>query len=840
MLDLRNAHASKCVKCSAPVRAGEGFVVSREHLRDDTLPDRPTFTLCASRHCVAQVVGEDNVDEHDRPAILADRRIRCHDAEKLAPFLRAIGDQVDGVWYASPHRRDRDHVLRVAAKLGFHIAPELADYRDPVPVLAAVARAEAIDSIRPYQVEGVRWLAYRGLDDTHGERDEPRYQWKGSTRGGLLCDEQGTGKTLQTLLALHDDEALLVVCNKAALGVWVAEAKKWRPDRFDEYTILQGEESFRWPKHVRELVVINYDILPYTSAHITDEIAHARAKLYGWKGDAEADAKWARKRVPSLYAQRRKLARKLQRWHRRYRAARDGVGTTAAKRHRLYLAALERVEALLAVAAKIKRVKNTLARARLREPAGKPRCPVWLVADECHYVESNKALRTQRFRALSYMARRILGATGTPVESKPEKLWALMTTTKANPFHYKGPNSFLEAFNGSPGFHGGTEFARHPPPPGSTAKGSPIVAPGTTETLQRVMLRREKKDVAKDLPPYVFTEIPVPISDKIRAELDEHVAQYASEILSTSDPRKLPIASLSDLLVKLARACHEALDDFVNNFAEQGRPLVVFANNRGPIEHLAKRKDCFAVIGGETVGASDPQAAAESFQSGERLLFAGTSAAAESLTLTRACDLLQVIPFLERRKNSQAYDRIHRIGQDADAVNIYQLVPDHVYIRHVFALLAAKDQFVADVLHGDSTPEAADSRFVDESEEAWRARVEAAALARAQQECDRLARAEQRRARELAELASREATPAISEKRAKARAKRLAAAGVTLDVKPSKAAKATTALALTRALAEGTLSAPDEAVARWLDPGVQAGKRWAVANAAELLSKYAG
>ena len=818
-LDRTNTYPGKCFRCGASVGAMRGFLLRRDALDDPSLPGkRAWLTLCNSKPCVASVVGEEVLADADRLAILADGTILKPAGDELLPYLRALGSYSteDRCWRASPHRRDRDHVIAVATKLGFEIAPEFADYTDPRPVREAVARARAIESIREYQVSAVRRSAYVGIDDSEGCFDEPVYNVRDRTRGWINGLDPGLGKTIVTLLAVADDEALVVVCNKSAVAVWPREAKKWRGDRFDKFTICEGMESFEWPTNPREMVVVNYEILRHTPAMIRDEIEHVTAKLDGWTGNADSKVPWQRKDITGLRPKREALVAELA-------ALEDDTATGGAG----LPVSLE----LEDVEAKIRRQELALERAHARKSIGAPPCPVFVVADECHYVESHKAQRAKKWRHLASYARRVIGLTGTPVESEPFKLWGLLTSCNANPF---GFSSFLRQFNATPAPRGGYEFARHPPLPGSTAKGSVKVEPGTSEQLARCLMRLTQEQALPELPPQIFSEIPVALSPKIRAELDEITAVYATELLAGEIP---PFAALSATLKVLAKACIPTLLDLVQSYELEGTPVVVFSANRSPVEALAKRKGWFAVLG----GGDDPGKIEDKFQAGEGVGVAGTQAMAESMTLTRASTLIQVIPFMARKKNKQAYKRLHRLGQ-REAVNIILLVPDHVLVHHIFALLVAKDQFVDDVLEGDNAAPVLVSRFVDESAEAWAARAEAKRVADAEREASQLRRELNARERELTAIATRDVTPKVSEARARLRAGKLGDGALHRGVDPATVAGA---LDFMLARCDGAVTRdgegfnrPDGCVARWLAPGVHAGSEYALASAAAILRHY--
>jgi SWI/SNF-related matrix-associated actin-dependent regulator 1 of chromatin subfamily A len=89
----------------------------------------------------------------------------------------------------------------------------------------------------PYQREGVRWLASR--------------------RAALLADEMGLGKTAQLLAALPTGPAL-VVCPAVAIGTWIREIRRWRPDLIPWPVTRQGFEILKPPY----VTLVSFDSLP--------------------------------------------------------------------------------------------------------------------------------------------------------------------------------------------------------------------------------------------------------------------------------------------------------------------------------------------------------------------------------------------------------------------------------------------------------------------------------------------------------------------------------------------------------------------------------------------------
>ena len=89
---------------------------------------------------------------------------------------------------------------------------------DPAALAPAPVPDGLVASLRPYQLDGYRWL---------------RYLWE-QRLGGILADDMGLGKTVQALAAIlatraPGDDPVLVVAPTSVIGTWVAEAAKFAP-----------------------------------------------------------------------------------------------------------------------------------------------------------------------------------------------------------------------------------------------------------------------------------------------------------------------------------------------------------------------------------------------------------------------------------------------------------------------------------------------------------------------------------------------------------------------------------------------------------------------------------
>jgi len=173
---------------------------------------------------------------------------------KVLPVLRALPgakwDPQRKVWRVSDAEADLPALLAAARAHGWAVHDTIAA-RAAAVAEAQEAGAKAADSraddprLYPYQRAGVRWLARQDR--------------------ALLADDQGLGKTAQTLMALPDRAPVLVIAPAAVKYVWRDEAAQWRPDY--RASVLAGRGSFRWPEP-GEAVVVNFDILPKPDADL--------------------------------------------------------------------------------------------------------------------------------------------------------------------------------------------------------------------------------------------------------------------------------------------------------------------------------------------------------------------------------------------------------------------------------------------------------------------------------------------------------------------------------------------------------------------------------------------
>lgn len=242
-LMIVNKYGKKCESCGDYVDVGEGYAYN----------DGRWKTVCKSAACHRKL----GLDGSSSPKKQNNSRYidsngfitMPYDAAAL-PILRSMPgarwNPDKKKWSVSTEVGDLHRVIELAEKINMEVADELRKKVEAgtVDSREALARAErcGIDGrpLYPFQKTGVEFLSL-------------------ATKGALLADDQGIGKTVQALVALPSGERVVVVCPATVKYNWRKEAEIWRPDY--SVSVVNGRSGFSLPE-VGQIVICNYDILP--------------------------------------------------------------------------------------------------------------------------------------------------------------------------------------------------------------------------------------------------------------------------------------------------------------------------------------------------------------------------------------------------------------------------------------------------------------------------------------------------------------------------------------------------------------------------------------------------
>jgi SNF2 family DNA or RNA helicase len=312
---------------------------------------------------------------------------------------------------------------------------------------------------------------------------------------------------------------------------------------------------------------------------------------------------------------------------------------------------------------------------------------ITLIVDEAHNVKSNKADRSRATHTLAKRAVRVWALTGTPLLNRAMDLWGVLNNLSLAGDVFGGWNTFTRLYGGRKNRWGGWEFG--------------MPGPEVPERLRRVMLRRLRKDVLPDLPDKTIKTITVNgLNRNLQNDLDEAWEEFEDDV---KDGKLPPFEKFSELRARLAESRIPALDELVEDYEEQDIPLVVFSAHRAPIDHLAMRKGWHTITG--DTPPHQRQSTVTTFQEGRLKGVALTIAAGGvGLTLTHASHVVFVDLDWTPALNQQAEDRVARIGQTANKIQITRMQSNHVLDIHVTALIAEKISLIDASIEAEAVP----------------------------------------------------------------------------------------------------------------------------------------
>lgn len=298
-----------------------------------------------------------------------------------------------------------------------------------------------------------------------------------------------------------------------------------------------------------------------------------------------------------------------------------------------------------------------------------------VIFDEAHYAKNPDTTRTHKARTLAYIANgKVIGMSGTPLDSKPEDLFGIMQFLGLHEtFGFKYVTQFRSYWGGQMmRFGQRCQWAYNPKAP----KDCP-------ERLQRVMLRRMKKDVLPQLPRKQYFERYVDCDPALRRSLDKEYGSALGKYLNADTLP--PFEEFSAVRRDLAVAKIPAMLEFVEEY--DCEPLVVCSAHVAPIERLAKLDGWRCITG--TTSHTERAEIVRLFQAGQLNGIGLTTAGWAGITLTAARTMLFVSLDWKPGTNQQGEDRIHRIGQDREC-RYFRLTVDHPLERRLHSVLDIK------------------------------------------------------------------------------------------------------------------------------------------------------
>lgn len=313
-----------------------------------------------------------------------------------------------------------------------------------------------------------------------------------------------------------------------------------------------------------------------------------------------------------------------------------------------------------------------------------------LILDEAQTIRNPESQVAQA--AYTIRAQNRLSLSGTPVENSLEDLWSqchvLNPGLLGSLREFRG--RFVEPIRGG-------DITR-------AARLKSQVAP--------FIMRRLKRDVAKELPPKTEVLLECELTDAERTAYQAVLMGIRGDIVEKIDGGAAPF-SILEALLRLRQACchigllpgHEAatsskielLLESLQLSIEQGHRALVFSQWTSLLDriepHLTAQGIDFCRIDGSTKDRGD---IVERFQGadGPPVMLLSLKAGGLGITLTRADHVYIVDPWWNPAVEDQAADRAYRIGQE-NPVLVHRLVAKDTVEARILELQSAKRALLA-------------------------------------------------------------------------------------------------------------------------------------------------
>ena len=322
------------------------------------------------------------------------------------------------------------------------------------------------------------------------------------------------------------------------------------------------------------------------------------------------------------------------------------------------------------------------------------------IADEFHYIKNITAQRTKLSKAILAKIPSILLLSGTPFLSRPVELFNGLQLM--DPLTWSNWRKFTERYcGGHQGYFGWDSSG----------------ATNIEELRERIspyFLRRTKEDVLKELPPKRKIHFPVELSAEIQKEYKLAEKDFINYLREVKKKREFDVqrAANAEKLVKLnylreitTRGKVGIAEEIINNTIDGGEKIVVFSVFNAPLEELKEKFGDSAVLLTGKVDAKERKKLIEKFQNIDKykIFLGGIKSAGVGITLTSASNVLFIDYSWNPADHEQATDRIHRIGQKADSINIYQLFALNT-VDHRLKQILDKKQLLFDQLIDGKDP----------------------------------------------------------------------------------------------------------------------------------------
>jgi superfamily II DNA or RNA helicase len=319
-----------------------------------------------------------------------------------------------------------------------------------------------------------------------------------------------------------------------------------------------------------------------------------------------------------------------------------------------------------------------------------------VILDEAQFIKNPSAQVTQSVKQLKTEQR--LALTGTPLENRLLDLWSILDFSQPG---YLGTQS---------------DFNQKYDPPGQDDVNRGIARRRLSARLRPLMLRRLKRQVAKDLPDRIEERRDCDLGEIQRKLYLAELRRSREQVFQTVADKgvnKSQIHVLAALTRLRQLCCHpqlvgsdspsgktETLFELLETLIAEGQKVLVFSQFVEMLKLLQTECALRQIPTHMLTGATkERQEVVQAFQNDEQpgVFLLSLRAAGTGLNLTSASYVVLYDPWWNPSVEAQAIDRSHRIGQTRTVI-AYRLIAPGTVEEKIWDLQQKKSQTIADVL----------------------------------------------------------------------------------------------------------------------------------------------
>lgn len=298
--------------------------------------------------------------------------------------------------------------------------------------------------------------------------------------------------------------------------------------------------------------------------------------------------------------------------------------------------------------------------------------------DEAHMCKNKKSLRSEWVSKVAKKSRFVYPLSGTLVMNRPAELINILSITGWFKELFTDWQSFVYRYCNAKRVKVNGQFI-----------GWDVSCANNTLELNKIIsnacyVRKEKRDVLKELPPMIENTVQVQISNmKAYKKAEDNLIDYLLKVdaekagKAENAPHLVKLSTLKDLSLK---GKMKGIEVFLNEWKEiSEEKLVVFGVRREPLIKLASKYDSLLIQGG--MSAREKFDTVQRYKSGkEQFLFANIDAAGTGVDgLQECCSNLAYIELPDKFTTlDQTSSRLERMGQKNTINVFYLLCPDTI------------------------------------------------------------------------------------------------------------------------------------------------------------------